>query len=188
MKINPSLPSSQYQPKQENVKAEQEVKLDTKTEKGAEYIPSGSEDKKITYEKPNNNKVDRSLINKLKSESDARFESLKELVRQMLERQGMTFRDVLANETVEVDPVTRAEAQAMIAEGGEFSAEAVSDRLVEFAISISGGDKSKFDLLANAIDQGFSAAKSALGGSLPEISLKTYDLIMEKLAAWRDAE
>lgn len=188
MKINPNVATSQYQPKQEAVKAEQEVKLDTKTEKGAEYIPSGSEEKKVTYEKPNNNKVDRARINELKSQSEARFNNLKQLVRQLLERQGMTFRDVLANETVEVDEVTRSEAQAMIADGGEFSAEAVSDRLVEFAVTLSGGDKSKFDLLADAIDQGFSAAKSALGGKLPEISLKTYDLVMEKLAAWRDAE
>lgn len=188
MKINPNKASSQYLPKQENLTVEQDVKPAKTVEKGAEYIPSSAEDKKVTYEKPSANKVDRSLINELKSQSDARFESLKQLVRQMLERQGMTFRDVLENKEVEVDEVTRAEAQAMIDEGGPFSPEAVSDHLVEFAQALSGGDKSKFDLLVDAIDQGFAAAKTALGGQLPEISLKTYDLVMEKLAAWRDQE
>lgn len=59
------------------------------------------------------------------------------------------------------------------------------DKIVEFAIAISGGDKSKLDTLITAIDKGFSEAGRILGG-FPDISLKTYDRIMEKLNDWKN--
>ena len=60
-----------------------------------------------------------------------------------------------------------------------------SDTIVYFAKAISGGNKSKLDKLIAAIDKGFSEAGKALGG-LPEISMKTYDRIMEKLDVWKN--
>ncbi|QGU00421.1 hypothetical protein SYNTR_1827 [Candidatus Syntrophocurvum alkaliphilum] len=73
----------------------------------------------------------------------------------------------------------------MIKEGGKLSAEKVSDRIVDFAKAISGGDKDKIELLKDAIKQGFEAASAALGG-LPEVSEQTYDLVMQKLDAWME--
>ena len=189
MKINPNVPSAQQQLNQQNVKkAEQEVKPEKVKEKEVEYIPSAETDKKVTYDKPGIKKADQNVISELKRASDERYANLKRMVEEMLARQGMTFRDVEAGKTVEVDETTRAEAQAAIADGGEFSAEAVSDRIVEFAKAVSGEDKSKLDLLIGAIDEGFAQAKAVLGGTLPDISQRTYDLIMEKLNAWKNEE
>lgn len=64
------------------------------------------------------------------------------------------------------------------------SPEKVSDRIVEFAKAISGGDKSKIDTLRDAIEKGFAEAARVLGGELPEVSQKTYDLVMQKLDTW----
>ena len=75
-----------------------------------------------------------------------------------------------------------------IAEDGEFGVNAVSDRIVAFAIAISGGDKSKLNTLKAAIDEGFQAVKDIMGGALPDISSKTYDEIMRKLDEWADDE
>ncbi len=136
----------------------------------------------------NYSKPDVSTIERLKAESEARFQGLRDMVRELLERQGMNFRDVDAGEVVKVDEETRMAAQEAISEDGEFGVAAVSDRIVEFAKAISGGDKSKFDKLVGAIEEGFEAAKEALGGELPEISQQTYDAVMEKLEAWRDEE
>jgi hypothetical protein len=83
--------------------------------------------------------------------------------------------------------ITTADVEAAkqaISEDGEFGVKAVSDRLVDFAISISGGDKSKLSELISAIDEGFAAAKEALGGELPAISQQTYDETMRKLNEW----
>ncbi|NLT47392.1 MAG: hypothetical protein GXX92_03155, partial [Clostridiales bacterium] len=53
---------------------------------------------------------------------------------------------------------------------------------------ISGGDKSKFEELKGAIDQGFQAAREALGGYLPEICEETYRETMRKLVIWATEE
>lgn len=152
-----------------------------------QYIPS-KEEKVITYKKPTT-KVDTATIDRLKMESERAHEQLRNLVRQMLERQGVTLKDVKSGKVeFKVDNQARLEAQAAIDEGGPLSAENVSNRIVDFAKAISGGDKSKFELLKNAIGEGFNAAKKALGGSLPEVSQKTYDLVMEKLDNWRNED
>ena len=138
-----------------------------------------------SYTRP---KTDADNIAKLRAESERAYGSLRQLVEQMLKRQGMTFRDIATEKTVEVDETAHLEAQALIAEGGELSAEKVSDRIVEFAKSVSGRDKSKIGLLTDAIKKGFEAAASALGGELPEVSQRTYELVMEKLNVWEQAE
>jgi len=150
-----------------------------------QYIP-GEFSKKITYDKP---KVDQKTIQKLMEESERTYSQLKEMVRQLLERQGLTFKDLdNPDVVVKVDEEARLEAQAMISEGGPLSPEVVSARIVDFAKAISGGDKEKFEMLKSAIDEGFKEAARILGGELPEVSHKTYELVMEKLNAWVEEE
>ncbi len=76
---------------------------------------------------------------------------------------------------------------ANVEEGGIYSAENLSDTLVQFAKSISGNDVSKADLLLDAVKKGFEIAERAWGGELPEISQRTYDLTMEKFDAWKNS-
>jgi hypothetical protein len=131
-------------------------------------------------------KPDAETIARLKEASDKTYQGLRQLVEQLLMRQGRTLVRTERFEALPVDDTARAEASAMIAEGGELSAEAVSDRIVDFAKALSGGDPSKIALLRGAIDDGFKAATSALGGTLPEVSQRTYDLVMQKLDAWEN--
>jgi hypothetical protein len=125
-------------------------------------------------------------ISLLKEESEKVYAHLRKIVEDLLQRQGIeieTLKD-LKPEDIKVDQKARDEAQQMIDEGGPLSPEAVSDRIVEFAKSISSGDKEKLELLRGAIEEGFEQAKEMMGGELPEISSQTYDLIQEKLDAW----
>ena len=151
------------------------------------YSPSQNNIEKATYDRPNT-KVDEKTIEKLKEESERIYRHLKELVKQLLEKQGLTFQDIVNMDTVEIDEETRAEALQMISDGGPLSPEAVSDRIVEFAKAISGGDKAKFETLKDAIDKGFKDAEKILGGKLPDISQKTYKMVMEKLDRWIEEE
>lgn len=141
---------------------------------------------KVTYEKP---KVDQKTIQQLKAESDRAYNQLKQIVTAMLRRQGLEFQDLSEVKPedlseVIIDETAQREAQAQLEEGGDQSPGKVSDRIVDFAKAISGGDKSKFALLKSAIDAGFKAARSAFGDELPEICQETYKLTMEKLEAW----
>ena len=105
----------------------------------------------------------------------------------MLKRQGKTLKLVEPDEFIEVDETARLEAQELIGPDGALGVEAVSQRIVDFAIAISGGDKSKLDTLKKAINQGFKEAEKILG-ELPDISKQTYDRIMEKLDNWEKEE
>lgn len=149
-----------------------------------EYIPSQPQktDKQVTYQKPSP-KIDNATIQRIKEESEKTYSQLRELVRQLLEKQGLTFKDI-ETQDIKIDEETRIKAQEMISEGGPLSPEAVSDRIVEFAKAISRGDKEKIDMLRSAIEKGFKEAAEALGGKLPEICQKTYELINKKLDAW----
>jgi len=146
-----------------------------------EFVSSPTRKAAETYSKP-----DSEAIARLKAESEKAHSGLRQLVEQLLKRQGMTFQGLKGVEYVEIDEVTQVEAAALIDEGGELSAEAVSDRIVDFAKAISGGDKSKLAILRGAIEEGFRAASAAFGGQLPEISQRTYEMITQKLDAWME--
>lgn len=141
-------------------------------------------EKEPTYQKPVF-KRDEESIAKIKAEAEKAHENLRNLVKRLLEKQGMTFNDLKADgPDIEIDDETRAEAQKAIDEGGEYSVESVSDRMVDFAKAISGGDKSKISLLRDAVEKGFKEAEKAFGGKLPEISYKTLERTMEKFDEW----
>ncbi|MGI5852527.1 MAG: hypothetical protein ACOX77_10565, partial [Caldicoprobacterales bacterium] len=147
------------------------------------YIPSKNQ-KEVVYTN-HAKRYNAELIARLKRESEEAHSQLRELVRKLLERQGLTYRDALNPKTqIEVDDAARLEAERAIGDGGLLSPEKVSQRIVDFAIALSGGDRSKIATIKEAIDKGFREAAKALGGTLPEISYKTYDLIIEKLDRW----
>ena len=79
-----------------------------------------------------------------------------------------------------VDPETKAQAQKDIAEDGYWGVNQTSDRIVQFATALTGGDPDKLDEMMDAFKKGFKQAEKAWGGELPEISQKTYDAVIEK--------
>lgn len=100
--------------------------------------------------------------------------AIKEYVRQLFEQQGIELKgDIWDEMSVE-------DAQAAIAEGGEWSAEAVADRIIGFVAEVSGGDPQLKERLREAVQQGFDEARRALGGWLPEVSERTYELVMQR--------
>lgn len=127
---------------------------------------------------------DQMTISMLKGETDSNFQSLRDIVKDLLQRQGVDLDKLQAGKTVKVDDQARAEAAKMIAEDGPMGVTKTAERIFQFAKAISGGDKGKLDKLREAIDAGYKAAAKAFGGELPEISKKTIELVNSKLDAW----
>lgn len=167
---------------------ENSVKKNTQiSEKKDIYEPLASE-QKVTYAKPDV-KVDQKTIQQLKDESENALSHLKQIVAALLKRQGLEFEDISevkpdALKDVTIDEIAQEEARALLEGDGELSPAKVSERIVDFAKAISGGDKTKFELLKSAIDDGFKAAGVDFGDDLPDICKETYNLTMEKLDAW----
>lgn len=161
------------------------VNLEVKNDKEiVDKFEKSQVEKDVTYGKPKF-KRDEGMIAKIQAEVDQVQANLKNLVKALLEKQGMTFKDLRKDgPDIKIDEETRLEAQKAIDEGGDLSIENVSDRLVNFAKAVSGGDKSKLELMRNSIEKGFKEAEKAFGGKLPDISHKTFERTMEKLDQW----
>ena len=158
-----------------------------KADSGVVYEPSSAQtttSTKKTY------KQDTALVNKLKAETEARTAQLKSLVEKIISGQGNTIgtaSDIwsfLRTGNFTVDAATKAQAQADIAEDGYWGVNQTSDRIVDFAKALCGGDPDKIEEMRAAFEKGFKQATKTWGDELPEISQRTYDAVMEKFDAW----
>lgn len=158
----------------------------TKEEAAAVYEGSTNSTKKTTY------KQDTATIEKLKADAEARTAQLKGLVEKMMTKQGQTIGTAdsmwkfLAGGKYTVDAATQAQAQKDIAEDGYWGVEQTSDRIIDFAKALTGGDPDLIDKMQTAFEKGFSQATQSWGKKLPDISQRTYDAVLEKFQAWRD--
>ncbi|MDL2301169.1 hypothetical protein LJC58_02320 [Lachnospiraceae bacterium OttesenSCG-928-D06] len=149
---------------------------------GVIYEPSATENvsTKKTY------KADKNLINQLKADADARTSQLRGLVEKMMSQQTNTYgkaNDIwsyLSEGNFTVDAATKAQAVADVAEDGYWGVEQTSDRIIDFATALTGGDPDKIESMRDAFKKGYEAAAKKWGGELPEISQKTYDAVMSK--------
>lgn len=117
------------------------------------------------------------------------FDLLRGLVMNMFKEQGLSLNipaGTTGNGVEEIDlrEITPEEANELIAEDGYFGVEQTSDRIVDFAIGVAGGDPAKIDAIKAGVEKGFNEAFKAFGNWLPDISYDTYDTVMDKLDAW----
>ncbi len=130
------------------------------------------------------------ILQKLKADAEARQNQLLEIVRKSIGDQAFTFakatnlKSVFENMTVDQDTILQA--QKDIADDGYWGVEQTSDRILDFAKALSGGDSSKAEELLNAFKKGFDQATAAWGDKLPDISQRTYDAVVEKFQKWTE--
>lgn len=166
-----------------STKADSAKKAETakKTEEPAAVYES-SANKAASGKKAANLKI----ANYIKATNDARVSQLEDIVHKLIAGQGDAYGKAknmwqfLAGGNFTVDPATRAQAQADIAEDGYWGVNATSDRIVDFAVALAGDDPDKLEEMRSAFLQGFNKAKETWGGELPDISQRTYDAVMEK--------
>lgn len=177
-----------YQTSQTDVKtAEQAAEKTTvgeeskKEETGAVYEPSketATNSVKKTYTQ------NSSLVAKMKADQENHQKQLQSIVEQMLSKQGQTYNSangiwsVLAGGKFEVDEATKLQAQKDIAEDGYWGVKQTSERILDFATALTGGDPSKIEKMRDAFKKGYEQAEKTWGGELPEISKQTYDAVM----------
>lgn len=168
-----------------SAKTEQEKTTETSAaeESGVVYEPSNEQttgSAKKTYTQ------NTELIAKLKADQTSRMQQLQNIVEQLLIKQGKTYNNAndiwktLASGNFEVDAATKAQAQADVAEDGYWGVEQTSDRIIDFATALTGGNPDKIEEMREAFQKGYKQAEKTWGGELPDISKRTYDAVMEK--------
>lgn len=169
---------------------------ETLTPKIDKFETSKKKDEPVTYSNlAASKKLEPSDIEALMKDAEKATENLRKLVEKLILKQNKNYEVQDAkgsgkgnvkniNHGGEISQEAVNKAKLSIAEDGEYGVKAVSDRLVDFAIAVSGGDKTKLETLKSAIDAGFAAAKESFGGELPEICNQTYTETMRKLDEW----
>ena len=133
-------------------------------------------------------------VDTLKSELADHQAKLENSIIKLLTNQGQIYNnslniwDMLRSGKLNIDPTMAQAAQDEISEDGYWGVEKTSDRLVDMAIALSGGDKSKADEMIGAMEKGFKQATKAWGDTLPDICQKTIDTAIEKMENWKTSE
>lgn len=160
-------------------------------EKKTEDTAKKTDDTAVVYEKSTTKDADRTaIINQMKADQEKHMQTLQDLVSKMMGQQANAFGAAtdmwkfLASGNFEVDAATKAQAQEDISEDGYWGVEQTSERILDFAKALSGGDTSKAEMLKDAFIKGYKQAMGEWGKDLPEISQKTYDKVMEKFDKW----
>lgn len=146
--------------------------------------------------KSNNYKVD---VDALIEENNQRIQNFQKMLMSMITKQGEKSNTAFGNNSTEKTfsvsifghnvNATQADidaAKASIAEGGEWSVNAVADRIMNFAYALSGGDESKIQLLKDAALKGFYEAgfDPEDRSTMPEITGQTYDEVVSRFEDW----
>ncbi len=187
-----NISNNNYYSNKNSIDAKEKVDSEKKTGFSSEAaVFEKSSDKVDSNVK--NSKADRSaLISQLKADQEAQKLQLFDIVKKTIAGQGNAIAQAddmwkfLASGEFSVDKETKANAEKAIAEDGYWGVNQTSDRILDFAIALSGGDTSKAETLLDAFKKGFSEATAAWGKELPEISQKTYDAVLEKFEAWKN--
>lgn len=169
------------QEQQVNKTTEENKDTSEKKESGVVYEPTKT-DANVPVKKYVQN---TELINKMKADAESHTQQLQNIVQQLMTKQGQTFNvangdmwKFLASGKFEVDEATKLQAQQDVSEDGYWGVKQTSNRILDFATALTGGDPSKIEDMRKAFEKGYKQAEKTWGGELPEISKQTYDAVM----------
>ena len=170
------------QDQQVNKATEESKDTSEKKEDGVVYEPTKT-DANVPVKKYVQN---TELVNKMKADAEAHTKQLENIVQQLMTKQGQTFSianddmwKFLASGKFEVDEATKLQAQEDVSEDGYWGVKQTSNRILDFATALTGGDPSKIEDMRKAFEKGYKQAEDTWGGELPEISKQTYDAVMK---------
>lgn len=170
------------QDQQVNKATEESKDTSEKKEDGVVYEPTKT-DANVPVKKYVQN---TELVNKMKADAEAHTKQLENIVQQLMTKQGQTFSianddmwKFLASGKFEVDEATKLQAQEDVSEDGYWGVKQTSNRILDFATALTGGDPSKIEDMRKAFEKGYKQAEKTWGGELPEISKQTYDAVMK---------
>ena len=138
-----------------------------------------------------------SIVDQLKADQEANKQRLMDMVHDTLSDQFNAFKTAngsdedsiwrfLASGKFTVSAAAKEEAKKAISEDGFYGVKNTSDRILEMAKALTGGDPDKIEEMRDAFKKGFQAATKSWGQALPDISHKTYDAVMQGFDNWAE--
>lgn len=125
-------------------------------------------------------------VNSLIEQNNKRIADFTSQIMSMVTKQGEKSNLTLNGLNLTVTAEDAAKAKAAISEGGDWSVNAVADRIMNMAYALSGGDESKLSTLKDAVMKGFEQAgfDPKNRSTMPQITGDTYDEILKRFDDW----
>ncbi len=129
------------------------------------------------------------VIAQLKKADEDRQRQFTDLVKNMLNKQGIAFQKadqwkILAEGDFKADAWTIRKAREEISEDGYWGVKRTSQRLFDFASAYAGEDPEKMKTMQKAMEKGFKLAGGEWGKKLPAICYETMDAARAKFDDW----
>jgi hypothetical protein len=119
-------------------------------------------------------------------ESNRQAQAIIDLITPLVQKQGLNLAKVVSgDQKLQVDSDTIEKAKAAIAADRAFGGTQLAERILSFAKNAIGDDPSKLETIRAAVEKGFKQATDMFGGTLPDISKKTYSTIMAEFDRWQ---
>ena len=130
-------------------------------------------------------KPNAALVEQLRADSETRMANLVQMMLgkqiDMASEEDLSFMwESLRTGNFEATEEEVLQAQKDTAEDGYWGVEQTSDRIVKFALGLTGGDPDKLDGMIEAFEKGYAEAEKTWGGELPELTQKTREAVLEK--------
>ncbi len=178
---------------------EKEVKNQGAQGKGKAYgkvdaFEKSQPKQQIGYENINKKGLSTEQVNELK---DQMTQGLKNMVKELIDGQikagkGQFTQFDFSSLKIDISKVDISMTSADISkidnimEDSIFGVDAMSKRIMDMAISLSGRDSSKAELLLGAVEKGFEQATAAWGDELPEVSQATLKEVRNRFNYWKE--
>lgn len=168
-----------------------------------------SEGEAAVYEKSEQNSAntkntytkDEMTLKEINTQIERKFSALRATVEALFntqgvksgQAQGLNYDQIMEKydgklqefyQNLEVDDSTRLTAQQEISEDGFWGVKQTSERAIDFAKALSGGDPSKIEVLKKSIEEAYQAAEKSWGGELPELCKQTQEATLKGFDDW----
>lgn len=122
---------------------------------------------------------DEELIAKMKADAEERTSQLRSLIEKIILQQAGKTSDIFDFLGKEYSAEDIEKAKEDVSEDGYYGVKQTSQRILDFAVALTGGDPDKIEEMREAFKQGYKQAEATWGGELPDICKQTYDAVFE---------
>ncbi|MBO4725723.1 MAG: hypothetical protein J5622_04360 [Firmicutes bacterium] len=180
-----------------NLKAEIKTKTEVSTEKNT--VPASAEgaakavdsfEKSEPAQEIGYGNIAKGLsADQVQELNDQRLNSLKSMVEKLISQQagkatGINFSELKIDISIDITSISAENVESDIFNDPNWGVDAMATKLMDMALSLSGGDSSKAELLMNAVEKGFSMAGEAWGDDLPDVCKATLNEVRNRFDYW----
>ena len=193
-KINSYIPKSEVKKvKSSSPKISEETGSNQKSAVSTQNMDSFCKQDKV---KPTDTGIysKESITKTVEELEEQRTQAFVSMIQKMFEAQGnsgfLSVADIRKNISLNFTQEDIEAAKESVSDGGFYSVDAVSTRIMDMAMALAGDNPDKIELMRDAVVKGFGQAAKTLGlkeDDMPDITRNTYKEVMKRFDDWKDS-